>query len=177
MQDQIDELSFLANFLNEGIYVVNDNIETDLKEEKDPEISTVKEPEPVIDHEIEFFGENKKQVCIIVDYDNDEWIIPKDKLVLQKILTAVDLSFDDIALVNVNRLPDYDLEKIINLIPNAKVISYGISESLTLDIEKNKVITDDNRQLLCCSDSLTSIAMSKQKKTVLWNNLKEMFGK
>lgn len=177
MQELNDELSFLANFLNEGIYFINDEIETTSKVEESSVQLVVEDKMPLVESNIDFFGKNNKQLCILVDYDNDEWIMPKDKMVLQKILVAVDHSFDDVSLINVNRIPDHNLENITNAIPCKRVICFGINENLAGDYEKDKVIDTVGCKLLFCSDSLTTIAMSKQKKTVLWNNLKEMFGK
>jgi hypothetical protein len=58
----------------------------------------------------------------------------------------------------------------------SKIIAIGLPESFTTDIEKNSISSLANQEFLSVEWGLTEISMSKEKKGVLWKNLKLLFG-
>ena len=124
---------------------------------------------------IEYFGGYKNRVCLLVNYSDDRWIIPKDKIVLERILSAIKFDWNDIALLNVNEIKDLNLQEIINQMNPAYVISFGISRLDLSGFAKDQPEKYENCKMLIVSDSITDLSMSKERKAVLWKNLQEMF--
>jgi len=123
---------------------------------------------------IEYLGNNKKSVCVLVNCSDERWIRFKEKLILGNILKALDLELEEIALVNINHLKQEVLSKFPDKLPGNKIISFGVYYP---NFELNKVIKIKNKDVLVVQDNLTEIGMSREKKGLLWKNLKEMFGK
>ena len=168
---------FLSNLLNEGIYVID---EKDEKKHNPNYVSEEKEnlvKESATPYKsVEFIGENKKSTAILVEYKDTRWITEKDKMVLQKILTAVNHDFNDIALINVNQLQNSDVDQIIEKIECKNIIGFDINKSFIKNLITDKLQTIGKTKTLFTSFNLTEIAMSKEKKRILWTNMKEMFG-
>lgn len=167
---------FLSNLLNEGIYVIdekeekkhNQNYVSEGKENRVKESATPYKS-------VEFIGENKKSTAILVEYKDARWIIEKDKMVLQKILAAVNHDFNDIALINANQLQNSDVDQIIEELECKNIIGFDINKSFIKNMTTDKLQTIGNTKILFTSFNLTDIAMSKEKKRILWTNMKEMF--
>jgi len=62
MQELINKLSFYSNFLNEGIYVINDSVKPKINDEEEVLTSKVEEAEPIAPSELDYFGKNNKQI-------------------------------------------------------------------------------------------------------------------
>lgn len=162
--------AFLANFLNEGIYLTNGHkIRSQGKNEIQPDegesLTICAEPE-----QLTYSGSNNKKVCVIVDYPHHNSIIPKDALILERILASVNLTFDDIALVNHAR-NNIHPEEIPSRIETEKLIAFGVRNMKGY----NQVQFSKHLKALYIPDNLTTLAMSREKKVLLWQNLKVMF--
>jgi hypothetical protein len=125
--------------------------------------------------QMEFLGEFKQKLCILVSYEEAEWIIPKDKIILEKILESVNLNWEDIALFNTKSMDFKGSKHILeNLKPN-RMITFGPEFIKSPNIKADKVFVINDCKMLLCSDNLTTLALNRERKLVLWNNLKEMF--
>jgi hypothetical protein len=162
--------AFLSNFINEGIYITNGHKINASEDESND--TTIKETGTEINENTKlcFSGQNFKKVCVVVDYPHHESIIPKDALILERILASVNLTFEDIALVNQSK-SRIQPEDIPYHLETQKLIAFGIKNMK----QYNQVEFRKDLKLLYCPDNLSNLAMSKEKKIILWQNLKDMF--
>ncbi len=133
-----------------------------------------------IRNSLEFLGENKKNIVIVLE-DNEAVFIADDKLqLLTNLLQACNLSLADVAIINIaNKNLNYSTIK--NSIPFEFLLMMGINIKqfeLPLIFSKNKVQQFNNSNLLITenlSDLLGNSTEVKTEKKALWNALKIMF--
>lgn len=156
---------FLSIFFNESIYAV---------EEPEPsEEATQDQPE------IQYKGQNKQEVLVIVYDEMAEYISEKDEALLIKILQAVRLSPDDIALVNIHSFQNQAHNFIaLNNISYKTLITFGeTTEAMPFRkyLVKYQWNTDEQNRVYLQADALKDIAYDRIKKQLLWKNLQEIF--
>jgi hypothetical protein len=165
----------IPNFLVVDFYknVLITNTNTELTQIN----STKKE---VIRKSLEFLGENKKNIVIVVE-DNEAVFITDEKLqLLTTLLQACNLSIADVAIINIaNKNLNYTiLKKNLNF---EFLLMMGIDSNkfnLPLAFSKNKVQQFNNTQLLITENLKNLMGNSievKTEKRALWNALKIMF--
>ncbi len=129
---------------------------------------------------IEFLGENKKNIVIVLE-DKESVFISDEKLqLLTNLLQACNLSLADVAIINIaNKNLNYSTIK--NSIPFEFLLMMGINFKqfeLPLAFSKNKVQQFNNAHLLITenlNDLLGDTVEIKTEKRALWNALKMMF--
>ena len=124
-----------------------------------------------------FLGNNKKQVVIIVNYQ-DSLYIPDDKLAfLTTILTACKLNLADIALLNFANAGKVLYKDFFETVPAKSVILFGVQPDM-LSVPMNfpffQVQHFDNVNYLS-SPPLEEIEKDKTLKGNLWTSLKKTF--
>ncbi len=126
---------------------------------------------------IHFLGNNKKQITILVNY-NETVHLPDDRLTfLTSILTACKLNLDDIALLNFSGLPDLGYKDLLKTVPSKSVLFFGVDPkvlSLPFNFPNFQVQPFDGINYLI-SPSLDEIERDKSKKEKLWLSLKKIF--
>lgn len=136
--------SFLPLFIEEEIYLIEDrNTKT----------------APV------FVGGNKQGVLILVSNSNEALLSPEEDDLLQKILLSVELTYDDVAIVNV---PKPDFQEV----DFQKALSFGVAVEPQTNYYQVEEI--EGKQWLLV-DSLTKIAKDRSKKKQLWQHLQQLF--
>ena len=124
-----------------------------------------------------FLGNNKKQVVIIVNYQ-DALYIPDEKLAfLTTILTACKLNLADIALLNFANAGRISYKDFFETVPARCVIFFGVQPDM-LSVPMNfpffQVQHFDNVDYLS-SPPLNEIEADKTLKGNLWTSLKKIF--
>lgn len=155
---------FLSLFLNEPIYIVEEPRQPDETQDLP---------------EIRYKGQNKQEILVIVYDEMEEYLSEKDEALLLKILQAVRLSQDDIALVNMRSLQNQaNGFAALNNIPYKTLITFGETPeafSFREYLVKYKWNTDDQNRMYLQADALKDIAHDRTKKELLWKNLQEIF--
>lgn len=180
----MENTEFLKYFINEDLYLIkgeNDllqqKVETVSAPEKEPIADKVVEQHVVEEPKVEltppkppaYKGANKKGILILVEDANSEFLNEKDFTYLMKILGAVKLTIDDIALVNVNRTNNYsDLE-----FSNAIVFTSNHSLQKSKTTKYIPSVLGNKKILL--ADPLDQIAESVDLRKALWDALKSIF--
>ena len=149
---------------------------------KEPETS-LQQPVPSPQNEavpeatIDFYGQNRKGILILTDYSDEKHLSIGDSEFLKKILQAVNLTFDDIALVNIARHNTPAQLNKVNQFGAKTVIAFGIkNESLgAVHQTTHYELVDQGEMHVLCADALSTIATDNDKKRKLWTNLKQMF--
>lgn len=122
-----------------------------------------------------FLGQNKKGIGFLVNYPSEQYL-PQNQLdFLSKILSAIKLGLDDIAILNVathmgkeKELPSI-FRKMVFLGPQP--FPFGFQD---IQINKYEIAESDGKVVLYC-DTLDLISKSTDMKGALWTNLQRMF--
>lgn len=175
--------SFLKNFIDEDVYVLNEDSaqkgEPDtLKKSKvqmveQENVEIVSEPKeeynPV---ELQYKGGNQKSIAILVNYESEEHINPEDESFLLKILSAVGLTINDVAIINTYKHPKLSIS-VLKESSFDICLSFAIP-SLTPDFEYYKISKSEQISVLNCHP-LKGISEDVSLKKALWNSLKTLF--
>jgi hypothetical protein len=156
---------FLAMFLNDPVYVVEEPETPELPEEKKTAIS--------------FRGQNKQEIIVIMHDEHAEYLSENDEAFLMKILQAVQLTQDDIALVNAWHFQsEVHQPEAFNNISYKTLITFGdLPEAVFFRkyLTKYQWNKDDENRVYLQVDALKEIANDRTKKQLLWKNLQEIF--
>lgn len=179
--------SFLKHFITEPVFVIpGEELPAARTEPKEGKAETVAEeaaevyqqPEPEQKQvkELMFKGSNRRQVLVIVDQPEEEFINATDEAFLSKIIGAIKLDINDIAIANFPKNDDLNKETLLKF--NAtKYIVFGVDDSKLFkdNLPPYQIIAMDNgKQVLNCS-SLAAIAGDATQKKLLWTALQKMF--
>lgn len=134
---------------------------TPVTENNTEEVKADKEP-------IKFKGANNKSIAILVNYENEEFINAAEEAFLLKILAAVQLSKDDVAIIN----SQVELTDLQNLnIKTCLVFGENILGDQTSKYQ-SQIMADIN--VLFCSN-LNTIQSNVEEKKLLWSALQKIF--
>ncbi|UKJ07299.1 hypothetical protein [Solitalea lacus] len=127
----------------------------------------------------DYLGENNKYILVLVKYPNSKHIPDKDKEFLLKIIGALKLGLEDVAILNYAHFASADLQMLKDYFSCNKIIAFDLAP--TAPIFKNLNIQDfattafNGVSIMRTPDSLAIIEADKNKKMVLWNALKLLF--
>jgi len=152
--------TYLSLLFNEGIYII--------KEDKRHSTNETIVSEPV--ESFKYIGENKKQILIITHHKSTN-LTNSEKDFLLKILLALKLSINDVAIINSDHL-DYD--KLKMLFKPRFVLAFVGDKNIEFLNEGMYLFSEHEDAFLLRADELSIIETDKTKKTVLWNSLKEV---
>ncbi|MDW7692336.1 hypothetical protein R9208_10830 [Flammeovirgaceae bacterium SG7u.132] len=157
-----EDYPFLSLMMDEQIYVIED---------KSAEKVQVEEP---MVRELKIYGENKRKYLILVSYETNDILKSNEYDFLIKILNAIELSINDISLVNLKESP-IDYASLREEIQFDHAVVFGISkEELQLTTEKSveryEIQKLDGAQFLF-AHPLSELMADKHKKLQLWKTL------
>lgn len=167
---QSKDYSFLPFLLNESIYVVPED-------KPASKVEQLLEEEDEQPGQITWQGNNRQQVVLLIKNEHEQYLSELQKDLMSKILAAVKLNFEDVALINLAHYKEkHHLDKFTE--PGAKyLIAFGLtSDDIALDrnLIMNEIFSRNNIQMLFTA-SLEELEKDRNKKISLWNNLKQMF--
>ena len=172
--DMNQDENYLHLLFNEEIYVINEPLKDPVEQLKDHIES--REDKPTAP-KLTYKGKNKKGVIMLINHADVQYLNDQQEQLINNILKSVNLSFDDIGLVNLHHFKNnIYLEDLLEL--NCHYfIGFGIPASV-LSKERNlishEVFTQKNIKILL-TYSLDELNNDRNKKISLWNNLKKMF--
>lgn len=177
--------SFLKHFITEPVYVIPGEVVATSMDRPQQQQADISEEKPVVKPEITeekkiseliFKGSNKRNVLVIVDQPAEEYINAGDESFLGKVLGAIKLNINDIAIVNFPKNNDLNKESLLKF--NAgKYLIFGVEESKLFkdNLPPYQIIEMENsKQVLNCA-SLSTIANDPTQKKLLWAALQKMF--
>jgi len=130
---------------------------------------------PKEEAKVEFFGGNKKGIAIIVSYPDERWIYFKDKIILERILASIKLTFEDVALINTHFFKPESIDELSDTLNISKLIGFGINDPFLMGLKREEPVKTAKIAVFLMNSDLDDIAMNKDKKRILWNNIKLMF--
>ncbi len=116
---------------------------------------------------INFLGGNKKNIMILINEPNEPIINTADKEFLTKILGAVALSLEDVAIYNYHT---YSGNKEV-----FRAIAYDVHINFGLNQASLYQVAEKNGKKILAADSLALIQHDKQLKARLWVCLQQIF--
>ena len=167
---------FLPWLINEDIYVIpKESVASEdpvIQHPADQEL-TISSPQEA--NEINFKGNNRSKILILVSDPGADYLPDLLEDFLIKILQAIDLTIDDVALTNVTGK---------DLIQTMESIDHQVALIFNDDIDQLEFlrpeyycITEMGGKKYLSSESLTTIFEDRSKKTKLWQQLKILFNK
>ncbi|MEQ8924715.1 MAG: hypothetical protein RLO81_02815 [Fulvivirga sp.] len=168
--------AFLKYVFDDELYVINEaqrkvaqgpNAEYSKTEEAEKKEKQVMEKT----WPISFKGQNAKNIIILVNYPAEKHISNQDEQFLLKILSAVSLSLQDVAIINlaknecsIDRLKDFN---------SSIVLLFGEFENIPgLSNYEIKTVEGIKFQK---ANSLREIQNNVPEKKLLWSNLQKLF--
>ncbi|SDJ79904.1 hypothetical protein SAMN05421823_101139 [Catalinimonas alkaloidigena] len=130
------------------------------------------QPEPATPDHIRFHieGQNPRQVLVVVDQIDTD-----GRQLLEKILSAVGLTFDDIALVSCQAQP-ISWEPLAQRLHPRRILCFGSQSWLRPSVPGSTYqLIPSEKVAFLFVDSLGDIAASTARKKMLWRELKQMF--
>ncbi|MFY0653007.1 MAG: hypothetical protein JXQ96_13275 [Cyclobacteriaceae bacterium] len=174
---------FLKYFINEDLYHVEEKV-TEPKEKEyagETENSTevvpkVEEPKVQLESsevmeevELKYKGANAKGILVLVEDANAEFLNDKDLQYLLKILGAVKLSLEEIALVNIVN------QKSVDSLDFQKALLFTSNHNFSLDNTEKYSALSHNEKTVLVADPVDQIAASVELRKSLWGALQGMF--
>lgn len=193
MAQQGEDLSFLAFFLNEPVYLLPEEAPVYISHlDEAPDLPTEEASvaeEPVVESEVVapdvpiFEGENRKAVLVLFHQPNTEQLESSSKTFLQKILSAVEHGPEDVALCNWALLERKEKEEpgiyeTIQRIDSQKILVFGdlpLAWSMSHFFQKYHISEDAEGRQLLQADDLLNIAQKRDLKVKLWESLQRLF--
>lgn len=123
----------LSLLLNEEIYVFKDEIASNIQKEIKPveDIpSTGNNHQEKSSPVFNYLGENNQSVLVIVNDPEEEFLNQTDLIFLLRILSAKKLELRDIAILNLARHSNYNVDNLKGFFACNKILTYGINPSI-----------------------------------------------
>lgn len=162
--------SFLPYFITEDIYVVSEEA-VDTAEQPSMVAESIPEYKPT---PIKYKGTNRKGILILIENSEGEYLNSDDELFLTKILQAVSIQFEDIALVNITAVENFDQILAINHQTAIAFTSKYARLNTEITTELYQIQTQETTQILL-AHPLHEISQEKEKKMKLWKQLQVLF--
>lgn len=156
------DYSFLKVFLDEPLFIIQENI---------PE-TALNEPIPT---KVNFIGENKKNILVLVEYDKKPSFSKSEEFeLLLKILHAVKLSQHEVAILPYSSVAELELSEIRKQTRPRTIVSLAQNHLIPDSIPANTP-TDVEGTKYLSSTALSVLSENVAEKKALWAALQTLF--
>lgn len=143
-----------------------------------PEITLPKEHIPAAPEKItefKFLGNNKRNILILVNDEENDVSDEKGRELLRKIVKSVNLTANDFALLNYSKYGSVDFKQLQAHFSSVIVFAFGVSaKQLGLtDHPENKMVLEGSVKLIFSAE-LRKLEEDQNGKKVLWGSLKQL---
>jgi hypothetical protein len=157
------------------VTIENDDLKTDVPAKKS---TTIKYDAPSVNEpQIEFLGENKKNILILVNYENIRYLPDEELAFLTNMLTACKLNIADVAIINLNKIADPSYKELFGKLGGNIILLFGADPSL-LNLPMSFPlfqVQPFNNYTFLFTPSLSDISNDKILKSKLWVCLRRIF--
>ncbi|MCS7005512.1 MAG: hypothetical protein NZM38_09320 [Cytophagales bacterium] len=165
----MEDLTFLAFLFHDNpVYVIKEETQKNATSTQFSISSTLP---------LQFYGTNKKNILIILEMRTPDFLKTLEFTLLDKILQAVHLTLNEVAIINLTENKSLTWEEIIQAFSPKKIILFGVSPfrlKLRTSFSPNKISFFQNITILA-TYTLTDLGQDRNKKIALWNALKQLF--
>ncbi|HKG07496.1 MAG TPA: hypothetical protein VKB19_13595 [Pedobacter sp.] len=142
-------------------------------------VSLVKEPEPVslaaARPEFKFLGNNKRNILILVNDEQNEVSDEKGRELLRKIVKSMNLTANDFALLNYANYKSTSLAQLNTHFSCTLVFAFGVTPlHLGLNDHPENTVVNEGAVKLIFSAELKTLEADQQAKKVLWGSLQQL---
>jgi len=140
-------------------------------------VQPVEREKPAATGHINFLGNNRKQILVIVNDDRVTHLPDQELTFFTKVLGACELGLEDVAIVNWSHLPVKDYNVLLDELKSKKVLLFNLTPiefGLPLHFPPFQTQEFDHRTYLQ-APSLASIEQDVVAKKQLWTALKKLF--
>lgn len=124
---------------------------------------------------VSYFGEFGQSVLLLVNYESKVDLIKKDQLVLQQILGALSLKFEDVAVINISK-QGLTSDELFQIFSPKQVVGFNVPDNFlnsSMTLYEPREFQNGIKVLL--ADDLPVIASQRKLKKLLWQGLKRIF--
>jgi hypothetical protein len=122
------------------------------------------------------FSGTQSQTLLAFNFIGDDAIPDADKLFLDQVLKAAGLSFDNLSRLYLGSHQNGNWTDIAAQSASDFVIAFGIPQNyLPEAISEGEIYNINNKRVLC-NASLAELSTNGNKKKMLWQGLKEIYG-
>jgi len=140
--------------------------------------NTISIPQPVLETppvNFNYLGMNKKNFLVIVHYQDSEFINDKHLTALQSILSRLEFSLDDVAILNKAKYPEDSFEHLTDFFKPQKLLLLG-KQALS---KGNALLTFNKPQPLNNCRALFSFSFDEmmdnnENKKAFWEQMKQL---
>ena len=127
--------------------------------------------------EINLLGKNLKKIVILVSYPDIAYLPDEELNFLMGILSACNLSMDDVGIANVLNNPTIDYQILSKDLQTDRVLLFAVgTDAIKLPLAfPHYQIQQYQSQTYLAAPSLTLLQNNKPEKTKLWFSLKQLF--
>lgn len=169
-------MDYLPYFINEDIYLLK--TEKSIAPAPLPEEKIIQKAEPVAPAEtaLAYQGKNLKKILVLTCSEEADFLTEPEQAFLEKILQALQLNFEDVAIVNVIKINKDTVDKI-NRFDCRYMISFGVTNAqMPVNSETSFYeVFEQEKITYLLADPLLTIEGDQHKKRKLWNALKKLF--
>ena len=122
------------------------------------------------------FSGMQSSTLLVFNYIGDDAIPEADKVFLDQVLKAAGLSFDNLSRLYLGGQQTVRWSDIAAQSASDFVIAFGVHQNHLPDgIAEGEIYNINNKRVLC-NPSLAEISTDSNKKKLLWQGLKEIYG-
>lgn len=132
---------------------------------------------PLNKAKISSLGGNKRNIVLVINHEEDRFLDDPQMEFLSNLLSACNLSMEDISLINYDQNKEVSYEKIIDQFQSQKILIFGVdASSLGLPFTiPHFQIQIFNNQIFLLIPALIQILNDISLKKQLWICLKKLF--
>lgn len=131
--------------------------------------------EPVAGTDFEYLGHNRRFILLLVHEPGEPAVSPATLESLNRILGGLNLTLEDVALLNLARYPDATFNTLKGFFACSKAVLFGIDPArLGLPALPSNEISALDRVKLLATFSFQEMNAQKQKKRIFWDEMKKL---
>lgn len=171
--------------VTESVEAIQHTEEAEVKAEPKPEPKQQPQPQEdkaqkVAEEGVRFFGENTRNILVLLEYSQDNLLKSKEFELLLKIMGAINLTLHEFAVVNLLQNEGVSFEKLKETLKPVKTLYFSASnESYLFEQPLTKYESFDYKDVeVVPSDSLSQMLIgdeARDKKKQLWEALQQYF--
>lgn len=121
-----------------------------------------------------FYGKNRRNFLFLIQEEQYQWMSVEAMEAFNKTLTALKLSVDDIALLNVRTLSDIrQKEEIISSFRPKVMVFLGLApQSVGIEVPPFKPLSNYNGIAVFCTNTFDEMLADGEKKKQFWVTIK-----
>ncbi|HMI03545.1 MAG TPA: hypothetical protein VK541_13730 [Pedobacter sp.] len=165
----------LRLFFTDDIYLVTEPEVQQNREVQEETMGEVPKEVKTAAPAFKFLGNNKRNILILVNDQENDVSDEKGRELLRKIVKSVNLTANDFALMNYAHYTDASFAQLQDHFSSVIVFAFGVSpRHLSLsDHPENTVVTEGEVKLIFSAE-LRKLEEDQNGKKVLWGSLKQL---